>query len=77
MAMSRERGENRFTETFPVGWVVTFRDDEIVRIYSYPSWEEAREAVGMTEKDQERLTPRRRFQGFMSRARAALPRPAF
>jgi hypothetical protein len=77
IAMARERGENRFTETFPVGWVVTFRGEQIVRIYSYPSWEEAREAVGMTAEDQERLTPRRRIRGFMIRARAALRRAPY
>jgi hypothetical protein len=74
LGVTRERGESSFTEMVTVGWVVTVRAGKIARIYSYPSWEAAREAVGLTAEQQERSAHRRRSQGFMMRARAALPR---
>jgi ketosteroid isomerase-like protein len=77
LGVTRERGESSFTEMVAVGWVVTVREGKIARIYSYPSWEAAREAAGVTQEHQGRSKHRRRAQGFMMRARAAWPRAAY
>jgi CheY-like chemotaxis protein/ketosteroid isomerase-like protein len=52
-AMPRRMADGQsYIERFPVAWVITVRDDKIVSAHIYRSWEDAKGAAGVPDRDE-------------------------
>ena len=75
LGVSRGVEGKQYTEVLNVGWLVTVRDDKIVRLCAYPNWAEAKEAAGLTAEREQELMPRTSWRTVLMRIREAAAWP--